>query len=206
MTIDPAGAMAVRTALDLDDVIMARLDAYLALLAKWQARINLVAPKSLPEAWTRHVLDSAQLWPLLEGRDGPLLDLGSGAGFPGLVLAILGRPDVTLVEADRRKAAFLQEAARVTGTQVSIQACRIEALTPIRAGIITARALASLESLLHYAQPYADESTLYVFLKGARAEEELTTARKRWKMRVDKAPSLTDARGVVLRLEGVTNA
>ena len=192
MTANSAGASAVREILGLDAATMARLDAYLALLAKWQARINLVAPKSLPEAWTRHVLDSAQLWPFLQGRPGPVLDLGSGAGFPGLVLAILGRPDVTLVEADQRKAAFLREAARVTGTQVSIQACRIEALTPIRAGIVTARALASLESLLHYAQPYADESTLYLFLKGARVDEELTTARNHWKMRVDKAPSLTN--------------
>lgn len=199
-------AAVVRETFNLDAATMVRLDAYAALLTKWQARINLIAPNTVPELWTRHILDSAQLWPLIEGRAGPLLDLGSGAGFPGLVLAIMGRSDVTLVEADRRKAAFLQEAARVTETKVSIQACRIEALAPIRAGIVTARALASLDSLLHYAQPYADESTLYLFLKGERAEDELTTARKRWKMSFDKVPSLTNPHGVVLRLEGVTNA
>lgn len=199
-------AAVVQERLNLDATTMARLEAYAALLVKWQPRINLVAPSTVPDLWTRHILDSAQLWPHIEGRVGPLLDLGSGAGFPGLVLAIMGRPDAVLVEADRRKAAFLQEAARVTQTSVSIRACRIEALAPIRAGIITARALASLESLLHYAQPYADESTVYLFLKGERAEDELTTARKRWKMLVDKVPSLTNPKGVVLRLEGVTNA
>lgn len=198
-------AAEIQRRLGLDDPTRERLEAYVALLAKWQARINLVAPATLPEVWTRHILDSAQLLPYMTGRPGPVLDLGSGAGFPGLVLAILGRNDVTLVEADRRKAAFLQEAARVTGTRVAIEACRIEALRPIRAGIVTARALATVSELLHYARPFTDESTLYLFLKGERADTELTTARERWTMSVDKAPSLSDTRGVILRLEGVTD-
>lgn len=195
----------VQRRLGLDGVVRGRLQAYVELLVKWQARINLVAPKTLPEVWTRHVLDSAQLLAHMTGRPGPVLDLGSGAGFPGLVLAILGRDDITLVEADRRKAAFLQEAARITGAAVTIAACRIEALRPIRAGIVTARALAPVSELLHYAAPFADESTLYLFLKGERADAELTTARERWNMKVDKAPSLSDMRGVILRLEGVTD-
>lgn len=191
--------------LGLDDAVLARLEAYIELLVKWQARINLVAPATLPEVWVRHVLDSAQLLTHMAGREGPVLDLGSGAGFPGLVLAILGRDDITLVEADRRKVAFLQEAARITGAAVTIAACRIEALRPIRAGIVTARALASVGELLHYARPFTDESTLYLFLKGERVDAELTTARERWNMKVDKAPSLSDMRGVILRLEGVTD-
>lgn len=195
----------VQGLLGLDDATVGRLATYVALLTKWQARINLVAPATLPEVWSRHILDSAQLLPHLDGHAGPVLDLGSGAGFPGLVLAILGREDVILVEADRRKAAFLQEAARVTGAKVKIEACRIEALRPIRAGIVTARALATVSELLHYARPFTDESTLYLFLKGERVDAELTTARERWNMRVDKAPSLSDARGVILRLEDVTD-
>jgi len=195
----------VQRLLGFDDATRARLEAYVALLTKWQARINLVAPASLPEVWKRHVLDSAQLLAHTTDRPGPVLDLGSGAGFPGLVLAILGRGDVTLVEADRRKVAFLQEAARVTGTKVTIEACRIEALRPIRAGIVTARALATVSELLHYARSFTDESTLYLFLKGERADAELTTAQERWTMRVDRAPSLSDTRGVILRLEGVTD-
>lgn len=191
--------------LGFDDPTRERLEAYAALLTKWQARINLVAPASLPEMWRRHVLDSGQLLAHMKDRSGPVLDLGSGAGFPGLVLAIMGRDDMVLVEADSRKAAFLREAARVTGAKVTIEACRIEALRPIRAGIVTARALASLSDLLHYARPYVDESTLYLFLKGERADSELTTARERWNMSVVKAPSLSDSRGVLLRLEGVTD-
>lgn len=191
--------------LGLDDAVRARLEAYVGLLVKWQARINLVAPATLPDVWIRHVLDSAQLFAHMAGREGPVLDLGSGAGFPGLVLAILGRGDITLVEADRRKAAFLQEAARITDAPVTVAACRIEALQPIRAGIVTARALAPVVELLHYARPFTDESTLYLFLKGERVDAELTTARERWNMKVDKAPSLSDARGVILRLEGVTD-
>lgn len=191
--------------LDLGGDVLERLEAYVALLGKWQRRINLVAPATLPDVWSRHILDSAQLLSQAAGHHGPLLDLGSGAGFPGMVLAILGREDVILVEADRRKAAFLQEAARVTKTDVMIEACRIEALRPIRAGIVTARALATVSELLHYSRPFADESTLYLFLKGERADAELTTARERWNMRVDKVPSVSDARGVILRLEGVTD-
>lgn len=195
----------VQRLLGFDDATRSRLEAYVALLTKWQARINLVAPATLPEVWSRHILDSGQLLGHMAGRAGPVLDLGAGAGFPGLVLAILGREDITLVEADRRKAAFLQEAARVTAAKVAIEACRIEALRPIRAGIVTARALAPVSELLHYARPFADESTLYLFLKGERADAELTTARERWNMKVDKAPSLSDTRGVILRLEGVTD-
>ncbi|EDP62890.1 phosphoenolpyruvate carboxykinase [alpha proteobacterium BAL199] len=195
----------VQAALGFDDAIGDRLAAYVALLVKWQARINLVAPASLPDVWSRHVLDSGQLARHMDGKPGPVLDLGSGAGFPGLVLAILGRGDITLVEADRRKVAFLQEAARVTDTNVAIECCRIEALRPIRAGIVTARALASVSELLHYARPYVDKSTVYLFLKGERVDVELTTAQEHWNMRIDKAPSLSDSRGVVLRLEGVTD-
>jgi len=191
--------------LGFDDPTRERLEAYVALLTKWQARINLVAPATLPEMWRRHVLDSGQLLAHMMDRSGPVLDLGSGAGFPGLVLAIMGRDDVVLVEADSRKAAFLREAARITGAKATVEACRIEALRPIRAGIVTARALASLSDLLHYARPYVDESTLYLFLKGERVDSELTTARERWNMNVVKAPSLSDSRGVVLRLEGVTD-
>ena len=183
----------------------ARLQIYVELLTKWQKRINLVAPKSLPEVWTRHILDSAQLLPLMKNVPGPVLDLGSGAGFPGLVLSILGREDITLVEADSRKCAFLREVSRETSAPVEIQTCRIESLSPIRAGIITARALAPVEKLLELASRHADLSTHYLFLKGERADEELTTAKKRWKMDISKAPSMSDKRGVILRLENVSH-
>ena len=106
----------VQRLLDLDDAVQERLEAYAALLVKWQARINLVAPATLPDLWSRHIHDSGQLLARMAGLPGPVVHLGAGAGFPGLVLAIMGRGDVVLVEADQRKAAFLREAARVTRT------------------------------------------------------------------------------------------
>ena len=196
----------VRDALQIDAETLARLSAYVDLLIKWQKRINLVAPKTVDEVWRRHILDSAQLLPLMAEIPGPVLDLGSGAGFPGLVLAVLGREDITLVESDRRKAAFLSEAARVTGTKVAIECCRIESLTPIRAGLITARALAPVSKLLEYAKSYSDDSTRYLFLKGERVDAELTDAQKHWKMNVTKVPSRSDSRGTIVLLEGVTHA
>lgn len=196
---------AIQARLGISDDRLAALTVFVDLLEKWQRRINLVAPATVPDVWNRHVLDSAQLWPLIEPLPGPVLDLGSGAGFPGLVLAILGRDDVVLVESDTRKAAFLREAARLAGAQVTVEACRIESLHPIRAGIVTSRALATVDRILHYAQSYSDESTVYFLLKGGRADAELTTAESDWRMRVQKIPSITDERGVVLRLEGVTH-
>ena len=196
----------LRDALQIDAETIARLSAYVDLLIKWQKRINLVAPKTLEEVWRRHILDSAQLLPLMAESPGPVLDLGSGAGFPGLVLAVLGREDITLVESDRRKAAFLSEAARVTGAKVAIECCRIESLMPIRAGLITARALAPVSKLLDYAKSYSDDSTRYLFLKGERVDEELTEAQKHWNMNVTKVPSRSDSRGTIVLLEGVTHA
>src|SRR3546814_14514424 len=116
----------------------------------------------------------------------------------------MGRDDVVLGEADSRKAAFLREAARITETKVTIEACRIEALRPIRAGIVTARALAPVADLLHYARAFADESTLYLLPNGERVTDELPTAKHRWHMSIARLPSLPDHRAATLRLEGVT--
>src|SRR5439155_10609992 len=107
---------------------LSRLEAYAALLTQWSARINLVGRDTIPDLWRRHILDSAQLWPLIPEVVRNLIDLGSGAGFPGLVLAILGVPGVELVEADSRKCAFLREAARITEADVEIRPCRIQAV------------------------------------------------------------------------------
>src|SRR5215470_958442 len=121
---------------------LARLEAYAALLAQWSARINLVGRDTLADLWRRHILDSAQLYPFVPGSARNLIDFGSGAGLPGLVLAILGIPNVELIEADSRKSAFLREAARVTGAAVAIRPCRIQAVPPHPADVLTARACA----------------------------------------------------------------
>jgi 16S rRNA (guanine527-N7)-methyltransferase len=182
---------------------LSRLEAYAALLIRWSARINLVGRDTLTELWRRHMLDSAQLRPLVPDSARDLIDLGSGAGFPGLVLAILGVPGVELVEADSRRSAFLREAARITETDVVIRTCRIQAVPPHPVDVVTARACAPLDRLLDLARPFLAADTLCLFPKGERFEQELTTARKRWTMAVSVEQSLSDRRGVILRLQQV---
>ncbi len=177
-----------------------RLAAYVALLAKWNARINLVGPATLPDVWRRHMLDSAQIHPRVAAA-ATLVDLGSGAGLPGLVLAILGGPHVHLIESDARKCAFLHEAARVTGTKVTIHNKRIEAAPRIEADVVTARALAPLAQLLDHAVRFLKPAGKCVFLKGARQADELTEARKTWHMRVTERQSLSDPSGMILEVE-----
>ncbi len=182
---------------------LSRLEAYAELLTRWAVRINLVGRDTLADLWRRHFLDSAQLCPLVPPAARSLLDLGSGAGFPGLVLAILGASEVELIEADSRKSAFLREAARVTETAVTIRPCRIAATPPHPVDVVTARALAPLDRLLDLARPFLGPGTVCVFPKGERSEEELTLARKRWKMVAARHQSIADPRGVVLRLHRV---
>jgi 16S rRNA (guanine527-N7)-methyltransferase len=182
-----------------------RLETYDALLRKWQAKINLVAKDSLQDLWRRHFLDSAQLLPLLPPGNDPITDLGSGAGFPGLILAIMTERAVHLVDSDQRKGAFLLECARQTGVldRVKVHTTRIEAAQAWPAPIITARALASLDQLLAWAEPYLMPQTVCLFLKGAKAEDELTAAGASWNMAAERHGSLTDPSGVILRLSNI---
>ena len=177
-----------------------RLDVFVTLLTKWQRRINLVSKASLADAWRRHVLDSVQIIDYLPAAPGRVLDFGSGAGFPGLVLAILGVDGVELVESDSRKSTFLAEAARLTGVSVTIHNVRIEALPPMPADVITARACAPLVELLTYGERFWVPHTKFIALKGAHVDEELTEATKCWRMTIDRHPSRTDPNGTVLCL------
>jgi 16S rRNA (guanine527-N7)-methyltransferase len=182
---------------------LARLEAYAALLLAWSARINLIGRATLGDIWRRHFLDSAQLLPLVPAGTLSVVDLGSGAGFPGLVLAILGVPGVELIEADSRKAAFLREAARVTGAAVTIRGCRIEAVPSHAVDVVTARACAPLDRLLTLGERFIGPRTSCLFLKGERVEEELTTADKAWTMTTSRHPSRADPGGSVLLLQQV---
>ena len=145
------------------------------------------------------MLDSAQLLPLLPQGTTSLIDLGSGAGFPGLVLAILGIPEVHLIESDQRKCVFLAEAARAAGAKPIIHNKRIEQLEGLSAGVVTARACAPLDQLLTYAQRFLWQDGKALFLKGAAVEEELAAACKNWQMEVERFPSTSDPTGCILR-------
>jgi 16S rRNA (guanine527-N7)-methyltransferase len=177
-----------------------RLAIYAALLEKWQGKINLVGPATLPDLWRRHFLDSAQLLPLLPAATGTLADLGSGAGFPGLVLAIMTDWRVHLLDSDQRKCAFLRQVAVDCGIvdRVTIHPKRIEQVTGLAADVVTARACAPLAELLELAEPFIGEKGTGLFLKGAQAEEELTQAQRHWTMRLDRRESISDPAGTIL--------
>ncbi|MCA8934152.1 MAG: 16S rRNA (guanine(527)-N(7))-methyltransferase RsmG [Rhodospirillaceae bacterium] len=179
---------------------LGRFETYAELLRHWQTRINLVSRATLDDLWRRHFLDSAQLLPLIPPGAQTLVDLGSGAGFPGLVLALLGVPEVTLIEADQRKSAFLTECARRIGVRVQVRTARIEAVPPSRADVITARALAPLDRLVELAARFGGPGTVSLFLKGQDVEAELTTLPRDSRVRVERWPSRTNPDATVLRL------
>ena len=177
-----------------------RLIRYADLLARWQKSTNLVAPSTLPLLWSRHFADSAQIRGLApEAR--LWLDLGSGAGFPGLIVAILqaGLPDfrMHLVESNRKKCAFLAEVARETKAPVDIHAMRIEELAEsaqsLKPDVVSARALAPAPRLFELASPFFGSRTRGLFLKGREAEAELEAARAAWDFAACLHPSLTSS-------------
>ena len=179
-----------------------QLEAYASVLLTWQARINLIGSSTLDDIWTRHIADALQLLPLLPQDTKVLADLGSGAGIPGLILAIARPLDAHLFESNLKKGAFLREAARQTGARAQVHSLRIETAGPLAARLkaeaVTARALAPLPKLLDYAAPFLENGATGYFHKGQDVDAELTDATKSWKMQVEKHPSMTDSRGVIL--------
>jgi 16S rRNA (guanine527-N7)-methyltransferase len=179
-----------------------RLEAYVDLLLAWQKRINLIGPSTAEQVWTRHILDAVQLMPLLPPGSLALADLGSGAGIPGLVLAIAGGHEAHLYESNGKKAAFLGQAIRTTGAKARVHQVRLEDLPghPAlpRVGVVSARALAPLPLLLDYAEPFLEAGAVGLFHKGQDVDNELTEATKYWKLTLSKHKSAVDSRGVIL--------
>ena len=206
MTDDRARALKLTP---VSDDALARLDKYAALLVEWQSRINLVAPSTLPQLWTRHIADSLQL--LRHATDARIwVDLGSGAGFPGIpiacALAHTTGAQVHLVESNGKKAAFLREAVRITGTPALVHAERIENYGESFTGktdVVTARALAPLDLLLDQAFPFIARGAIGLFLKGQDIGAELTDSSKRWSVDATKAKSVTDPDGCILVVRGL---
>lgn len=202
----PFGAEEFASATGVSHETLDRLSAYASLLVKWQGAINLVGRSTLDDLWRRHLLDSAQLFSLLPPETRTLVDLGSGAGLPGLILSILGVPEVYLIESDQRKAAFLREAARITGAKVQVIDKTIENSPHFPADVITARALAPLNRLLAYAECFTGNKTVCLFPKGRDFEDELTAAAESWIMKTERVVSRTDPQGTILVVRGNARA
>ncbi|MBF9029337.1 16S rRNA (guanine(527)-N(7))-methyltransferase RsmG [Rhodobacterales bacterium HKCCE3408] len=182
-----------------------RFETYLAELARWNGTINLVAPSTLPDAWARHILDSYQLFGLRQTDSGHWLDIGSGAGFPGLVCAIAATeaaPDLrfTFIESDLRKCTFLREVARKTGTPVNVLSRRIEDAPPQKADIVSARAVATLDRLCDLALPHLAPGGICLFPKGKSHADEEIAADANWRMKREVFPSKTDPEAVIFRI------
>jgi len=189
--------------LDVPRETQEKLDCYVQLLIKWQARINLISSKTLPEIWHRHILDSAQLVSYLPKTPSVILDMGSGAGLPGVILAILTRHQLHLVESDSRKIAFMRTTLRETGTSAILHEQRMETVPALRPDIITARALAPLSQLLTLASGQHHEKIEYLFLKGREAKQELTALPACPKMEAECLPSMTDSQASIIRLKPI---
>lgn len=180
-----------------------KLQTYVDLLLAWQKRINLIGPSTAMDIWDRHIADSLQLLPLLPSQTRTIAELGSGAGIPGLVIAIAQDLSCHLYESNQKKAAFLRAAARVTQTRADIHVERLERLqikSVPAVDCVVARALAPLPLLLDYAEPFLSKGAVGLFHKGQDADAELTEAAKYWKLRVTRHPSRCDSRGVILEI------
>ncbi|MDF1734723.1 MAG: 16S rRNA (guanine(527)-N(7))-methyltransferase RsmG [Minwuia sp.] len=182
---------------------LTRLQDLESLLNRWNPRINLVSRSTLEHFWSRHVLDSWQLVPLVSDTARTWIDLGSGGGFPGLVVAATHPAHVTLIESDARKCVFLREAARTMGLGITVITRRIETVTDLKADVVSARALAPLSQLLDWAEPFMHSDSIGAFLKGQDIESELTTATKCWKFAWERHQSLSDGAGSVLLVRGL---
>ncbi|MBM3602836.1 MAG: 16S rRNA (guanine(527)-N(7))-methyltransferase RsmG [Alphaproteobacteria bacterium] len=178
-----------------------KFEVYIKLLLEAQQHFNLIAPSTIPQLWRRHLLDSAQLWPLIPPGTRSLLDFGSGAGFPGLVLSIMGVPDVRLAEGNTHKAQFLQQVGRELGLSITVMGQRFNQLPPQPADVITARALAPLDDLLALVAPFRYPGSRCLFPKGRGYQSEIHQANQRWDATIKLQPSLVHQGGVILVID-----
>ena len=188
----------------------AKLCIFHETLIKWQNSINLISKDSIKNIWERHFLDSAQLYRFVKDVKGNIFDFGSGAGFPGMILAIMGQKKVHLVESDFKKCAFLTEIAMLTDVQVTIHNCRIEKLSYLSVDLITSRALAPLNKLIDYVEIFIKKSPKktgktpkLLFLKGKSYKSELLQLNKTKKIDFQEFPSLTDKDGKILYINNM---
>ena len=196
---------------DVSRETLERLEIYARLIERWNPKINLVSRRTLDDLWNRHFLDSAQVFDAAPQTALTWADLGTGGGFPGLIVAIMAadvRPDlrVTCVESDSRKATFLRTVLRETGVSATVLNKRIEAVEPLAADVVSARALAPLPTLLVFAHRHLAENGTALFSKGEGYEKELHDALETWRFQADKIPSRTNSEAVILRVGEIERA
>lgn len=187
-----------------------RLEVYAATLKKWNPKINLVSKNSLEQLWSRHILDSMQVFSVPDDlhKVGHWLDIGSGGGLPGVIVAILAAektPElkVSLIESDQRKSAFLRNVARECGISIAVTSDRIELAEPRATDVLSARALADLDQLLAYTERHCSKDGVSIFPKGANWKKEVDNARERWRFDFEAITSLTEPEAVILKIKGV---
>lgn len=196
---------------DVSRETLDKLYGLAALLERWNPRINLVSKSTLPQLWTRHLADSAQLMDLVEHPVDHWADLGSGGGFPGLVVGILASERnsprrLTLVESDGRKCAFLRTVIRETGITAEVRPARIEDIPALNADVLSARALAPLTELLPFAEQHLATTGIALFQKGAAWRKEVDDAQRKWNFTYHVDKSITEIGPVILTIKGVSRA
>ncbi|MBI0075321.1 16S rRNA (guanine(527)-N(7))-methyltransferase RsmG [Commensalibacter sp. M0357] len=177
-----------------------KLEIYISLLQQWNKKINLVSQQGMDQVWKRHVYDSFQLIRYLDSSVKSIADLGSGGGFPGLILALSTDIPVILIESDKRKTIFLREVLRQTKTQATVLCQRIENVNAISADVVTARALTSLTQLLEFSKNILNKNGYCLFLKGRSVNLEIEEAQKNWKINYKTFSSQTNADGVIVKI------
>lgn len=177
-----------------------KLEIYISLLQQWNKKINLVSQQGMDQVWKRHVYDSFQLIRYLDSSVKSIADLGSGGGFPGLILALSTDIPVILIESDVRKTIFLREVLRQTKTQATVLCQRIENVNAISADVVTARALTSLTQLLEFSKNILNKNGYCLFLKGRSVNLEIEEAQKNWKINYKTFSSQTNADGVIVKI------
>jgi 16S rRNA (guanine527-N7)-methyltransferase len=193
--------MLLKNPFDVPRETKTKIEKYICLLLEWNEKINLIGKSTINDIWQRHIVDSLQLMLYIDNDQKIIVDLGSGAGFPGIVLSMAGIKKIILIEKDKRKAAFLQQAASLCENEVIIISERIENIRMVEADIITARALAPLTQLLELTIPLIRENTECLFFKGQRFEEEIKAANQKFNMNYSVYPSITQEGAAIISIK-----
>lgn len=200
---DQTGYSLLNEKLGVSRETFSRLNTYYDLLVKWQERVNLISPDTIHDIWRRHFLDSLQILPYLPETHFPIIDIGSGAGFPGMAVAIASQKTVHLIESDMKKSIFLREVARLTESPAIVHNCRAESQPIEEAGIILSRACSSLSDLLDIVENFVSRETICLFHKGKNYAMEIEEAKKKWRFDCQVFPSRTEPQSAIVQLSKI---